>query len=1173
MIHKPIKNRIVIDRLLILTSVFLLLSILSLFMRPACAATLINDWTAETGTVGQCVAAPLGAVTVNCVKVTNLQASSGTKSYDVFLARDGTMDNQDSNTWYRTEAKGVASLKLEKTYALRYDFFFDEWDNDTSSESFPGQSHETPGKTDGSGQSAWDKWHNNLVQPGDKKCVPSAFSSATYFIDVESGNLRFFRYGGVQLWSKPVVKNVWHKLVIYTKISRTNGFTRTFYDGVEQPSFVGKNHRAESDMPAYCGFVFIDDNVTMGIYKWDWKPGQTRSQTQRRRAFIDNVKVAEETGTGTDALTLVGGTGPLNPVTDTIAPVISVLSNSNITTTSATVSWTVNESAKHELTINGVTYTLNNAFMLNPVFNVTGLPAGTALPYTLKATDAAGNVTNSSGTLTTQAVPTLVPVTVNESFFGMHSSTVTLQPWPTSPFKTYRTWDHFPGATWASINTSSGVYNWATLDAIVAAAQANGADIIYTFGSTPAWASTNPGGTGCAYGNGTCYAPNTADWNAFVTAITTRYAGKIKYWELWNEPNATNFWQGTTAQLVTMAQAAYPIIKAAHVDNKVLSPAPQGTNSHVWLGTYFAAGGSTVADIVAFHSYLNGAPENVVALTANVKTTANQYPALVGKPVWDTEHSWGDTTWPFGANEDQQAAWTARLLALSVSSGIDRSIWYKWDGYDNQIAFGMLFNRTQNLLLKPGIAYNNVHAWLLGATMEPCTLASGVYQCHLTRTGGHEALMVWASSPTPTFTAPFTVPTGYVKYKNLDNVVTNTTSGSVLTLTMKPILLENDPTPPDTTPPVITANTPMNVTDMSMTLNWTTDEPATTRVKLTPATVPSYFDGTLTLTHGVTLTGLLPDTLYEYKITSVDAANNMAEFVATIQTLPSALSAPVVSLETPAVADEFNGTTFGAHWTQFDTKANSTFNVANGHADIGVIAGSVHNMILTDTTAPRIRQPIVNGDFDVYVKFDALPSLVQNYTGFAFEKSPTDMLFFLLSSNGTNVAIEEKWITPAATTLRNKLYLDTIPPKYIRVKRVGNVFNVYTSNDLLWTKIDTFTFVQDINTLSMFTANWGSPLANVTAFTSSFDWLRFYANSVISAPTAQAVTHCVARVNGVDSPAYPVEAVAGGNRCNIPLSEYSTGDNTMMVKYQKLENACITESAWSLPITFSVPNI
>jgi polysaccharide biosynthesis protein PslG len=365
----------------------------------------------------------------------------------------------------------------------------------------------------------------------------------------------------------------------------------------------------------------------------------------------------------------------------------------------------------------------------------------------------------------------------------MHYSSAQYQPWPAVSFGTLRTWDQWPGVAWANINTARGVYNWTQLDIVVNAAVGHGADIVYTFGYTPLWAAASSA------------APptNMQDWKDFVAAITARYAGRIKYWELWNEPNVPSFWSGTTAQMVAMAQAAYPIIKAA--GGTVLSPSPQDWNGDAWLNGYLAAGGGAYADILAFHSYFwDRAPEDVIAFANKMKAVANNH-GLGAKPFWDTEHSWGEWWWLFGgpssADHDKQSAYLARKLVLSFSHGvIERSFWYLFDSYQGQAQWGALFDATSKTLLKPGVAYREVHAWMVGATMEPCVLSVSIYQCRLTRADGYSALIVWAASANPSFTVPFTVPVKYVRYKTLDAKAVNISSGAVLTLGMKPILLE-----------------------------------------------------------------------------------------------------------------------------------------------------------------------------------------------------------------------------------------------------------------------------------------------------------------------------------------------------------------------------------------------
>ena len=91
----------------------------------------------------------------------------------------------------------------------------------------------------------------------------------------------------------------------------------------------------------------------------------------------------------------------------------------------------------------------------------------------------------------------------------------------------------------------------------------------------------------------------------------------------------------------------------------------------------------------------------------------------------------------------------------------------------------------------------------------------------------------------------------------------------------------------DSTPPVISQVAAGDVTDLVATITWSTDEPATSQVAYgtTPALGQmSPLNGTLTTTHSVQLTGLIPGTSYSYQVQSQDASGNaasgaIAEFV------------------------------------------------------------------------------------------------------------------------------------------------------------------------------------------------------------------------------------------------------------------------------------------------------
>ncbi|MFQ5963712.1 MAG: fibronectin type III domain-containing protein [Candidatus Scalinduaceae bacterium] len=83
---------------------------------------------------------------------------------------------------------------------------------------------------------------------------------------------------------------------------------------------------------------------------------------------------------------------------------------------------------------------------------------------------------------------------------------------------------------------------------------------------------------------------------------------------------------------------------------------------------------------------------------------------------------------------------------------------------------------------------------------------------------------------------------------------------------------------PDTTPPVISAITLQSLTDNSVTITWTTDEPADSQVDygLDTSYGNTVLDSLMVISHTLQVTGLLPNTEYHYIIISRDGSGNMA---------------------------------------------------------------------------------------------------------------------------------------------------------------------------------------------------------------------------------------------------------------------------------------------------------
>jgi len=290
-----------------------------------------------------------------------------------------------------------------------------------------------------------------------------------------------------------------------------------------------------------------------------------------------------------------------------------------------------------------------------------------------------------------------------------------------------------------------------------------------------------------------------------MTALVTRYSGKIQIYELWNEPDISNVYTGSMADFVTMTNTAYNAIRQANPSATILSPSPTG---EPFLYSYFTAPGAPLGfDGVAIHGYPNvltqDVPEAITGFkSVNIKIAMVQAPGVGVKPIWDTETSWGGS----GAITDPnlRAGFVARSFLLHWSAGIHNMYWYGWDSP----VWGTLYDAPPGLGMTPAAyAYQYIYDWMAGASMPaPCTANGGstyaaVYTCQLTRPGGYNALAVWdttqnCSSGVCT-TSSYTPDPQYVQYRDLTGAVTPITAGQIVQIGAEPILLENmsPPTP------------------------------------------------------------------------------------------------------------------------------------------------------------------------------------------------------------------------------------------------------------------------------------------------------------------------------------------------------------------------------------------
>jgi len=389
----------------------------------------------------------------------------------------------------------------------------------------------------------------------------------------------------------------------------------------------------------------------------------------------------------------------------------------------------------------------------------------------------------------------------------MNKEIVLGEPWPIAPVNSIRLWDS--ATAWSVINPAPGQYNWTIFDLWLSQAQQHGATVLYAFGRTPPWASSNPNDPTCAVGAvGECHPPIDLNpdgtgpnkyFKDFVTAVATRAGTRIQYWETWNEASNPGRWQGTIAQMIRIASDERTIIKGINPSAVILSPSTGVFGSGLnWVNNYLAAGGGQYADGIGVHAYVhhNGNPpvaEDLIGFMSAFKSTLTTYQQNT-KPIWDTESSWGVQANTHFTDLNLQAGFVGRFFLMHYLTGIRRLYWYQW----NNDTAGTLWLRDPNnisapgTLLPPGMAYKVIQQWLVGRTVtNPCTVQGSVWTCNVTGSSGFHALMVWdtAQTCTPCTFSTYAVPTGYTQYLTLAGQ-TVAISGSSVNIGYIPILLE-----------------------------------------------------------------------------------------------------------------------------------------------------------------------------------------------------------------------------------------------------------------------------------------------------------------------------------------------------------------------------------------------
>ena len=215
---------------------------------------------------------------------------------------------------------------------------------------------------------------------------------------------------------------------------------------------------------------------------------------------------------------------------------------------------------------------------------------------------------------------------------------------------------------------------WDKYDRIVNLATQYGLEIVARLDHPPAWSRRD----GRARGD---FAPpdNLEDYGDFVSAVAARYRGKIRFYQIWNEPNIYPEWgdQPADAEAYTkLLQVAATRARAVDPDVVIISAGlaqtieegPQNVNDLTYLQQMYDAGARGSFDILAVQDY--GLFTGPGDRRLEPERTNFSRPILIreimvknddaDKPIWAMEVGWNaaplDMDAPFGRVTEQNQA-------------------------------------------------------------------------------------------------------------------------------------------------------------------------------------------------------------------------------------------------------------------------------------------------------------------------------------------------------------------------------------------------------------------------------------------------------------------------------------------------------------------------------------
>lgn len=242
----------------------------------------------------------------------------------------------------------------------------------------------------------------------------------------------------------------------------------------------------------------------------------------------------------------------------------------------------------------------------------------------------------------------------------------------------------------------------------------------------------------------------TEAWVERIRTTAERYKGRVKYYDLWNEPDLT--WPASKQDFARMCYRAYQVIKQIDPNATVIYPSTSGGDFRSDLEGFTipslkAFDGNFPFDVYATHPYSRPDPPEAINFREKFQRLS-RWMAEHGdaKPIWANEVGFPTGTDRQSVSEAQQVAYMARLFTLSRTVDVDKIFWYQpFSGRDTDYSEMQYGFWHHDYSPKPSaLTYAQCAYRLTDVAFDREISLGGRQRCYLFRGDEHAIAVFWS---------------------------------------------------------------------------------------------------------------------------------------------------------------------------------------------------------------------------------------------------------------------------------------------------------------------------------------------------------------------------------------------------------------------------------------------